>query len=52
MVAIVVFSADPFLCRSLEQLLREDRTVTVVGIADDPSAVLQLIDRNHVGVDS
>ena len=48
MVAIVIFSADPVLRRSLEQLLRGDPTITVVGVADDPSAVLRLIDQNHV----
>jgi DNA-binding NarL/FixJ family response regulator len=48
MVAIAIFSADPVLRRSLEQLLRADRTVTIVGVADDPSAVLGLIEGNHV----
>ena len=48
MVAIAIFSADPVLRRSLEQLLREDPAMTVVGVADDPSAVLRLIDQNHV----
>jgi two-component system, NarL family, nitrate/nitrite response regulator NarL len=48
MVAIVIFSADPALRRGLEQLLREDPAMTVVGVVDDPSAVLRLIDQNHV----
>jgi DNA-binding NarL/FixJ family response regulator len=48
MVAIAIFSADPVLPRSLEQLLREDPTLTVVGVTDDPSAVLRLIDQDHV----
>ena len=48
MVAIAIFSADPALRRSLEQLLRQDPAVTVVGVADDPSAVLRLIEQNHV----
>ncbi|MGH7485228.1 MAG: hypothetical protein ACREMY_06425 [bacterium] len=48
MVAIALFSADPLLRRSVEQLLREDSTVTVVGVADDPSAFLRLIDQNQV----
>jgi two-component system, NarL family, nitrate/nitrite response regulator NarL len=47
MVAIAIFSADPIRRQSLEQLLREDPVVTVVGVADNPSAVLQLIDQNH-----
>jgi DNA-binding NarL/FixJ family response regulator len=49
MVAIAIFSADPVRCRSLEQLLRDDPAVTVVGVADDPSTLLQLIEQNHVG---
>ena len=48
MVAIAIFSADPILRRSLEQLLREDPAITVVGVADDPSAMLRLIDQDHV----
>jgi DNA-binding NarL/FixJ family response regulator len=47
MVAIAIFSADPLLRRSLEQLLRGDPTITVVGVAGDPTAVLSLIDRNR-----
>ena len=48
MVAIAIFSADPVPRRGLEQLLRQDPAVTVVGVADDPSAVLRLIEQNHV----
>ena len=48
MAAIVIFSADPVLRRSLERLLRGDLTITVVGVADNPAAVLRLIDQNHV----
>jgi DNA-binding NarL/FixJ family response regulator len=48
MVAIAIFSADAAQRRSLEQLLRGDPAMTVVGVADDPAAVLRLIDKNHV----
>jgi DNA-binding NarL/FixJ family response regulator len=48
MVAIVICSADPVLRRSLEQLLREDPALTVVGVAHDTPAMLRLIDQNHV----
>src|SRR2546423_8294066 len=48
MVAIVIFSTDPVLRRSLKQLLREDPAMIVVGVTDDPPAVLRLIDQNHV----
>ena len=48
MTTIAIYSADPVLRCSLEQLLRGDPAMTVVGVADDPSALLRLIDRNHV----
>ncbi len=48
MTAIAIYSADPVLCCSLERRLRGDPAMTVVGVADDPSALLRLIDRNHV----
>ena len=48
MTAIAIYSADPVLRCSLEQQLRGDPAMTVVGVADDPSALLRLIDRNHV----
>jgi DNA-binding NarL/FixJ family response regulator len=48
MVAIAIFSADPVLRSSLDQMLRGDPAMTVVGIADDPAAVLPLIEQNHV----
>ena len=36
--------------RSLEQLLREDSTFSIVGAVDDPTAISLLIDQNHVNV--
>ena len=48
MTAIAIYSADPVLRCSLEQLLRGDPAMTVVGVADNPSAMLRLIDQNHV----
>ena len=50
MTAIAIYSADPALRCKLEQLLREDPAMAVVGVADNPSAVLRLIDQNHVDV--
>jgi len=47
MVAIAIFSVDPLLRRSLEQLLRGEPTITVVGVADAPTAVLSLIEQNR-----
>ena len=48
MTAIAIYSADPVLRCSLERQLRGDPAITVVGVADDPSALLRLIDRNNV----
>ena len=48
MVAIAIFSADPVRRRSLEEVLRGDSTITIVGVEDDPAAVLRLIDQNNV----
>jgi DNA-binding NarL/FixJ family response regulator len=50
MVAIAIFSADPVLRGTLEQLPREDPAITVVGIVDSPSALLELAERHHVDV--
>ena len=36
--------------RSLEQLLREGSTFSIVGVVDDPAAISLLIDQNHVNV--
>ena len=48
MTTIAIYSADPVMRCSLERQLPEDPAMTVVGVADDPSALLRLIDRNHV----
>ena len=48
MTTIAIYSADPVLRCSLEQLLRGDPAMTVVGVADNSSAMLRLIDQNHV----
>jgi DNA-binding NarL/FixJ family response regulator len=50
MVAIAIFSADPAVRRTLEQLLHEDSALSIVGVFDDPAAISRLIDQNHVGV--
>jgi two-component system, NarL family, response regulator YdfI len=46
MIAIAIFSADPAMRRSLEQLLRD----SIIGVVDDPTALSLLIDQNHVNV--
>jgi len=48
MIAVAIYSADPVLRCSLEQLLRDDAAMTVVGVAENPSAMPSLIDQNHV----
>jgi NarL family two-component system response regulator YdfI len=50
MVAIAIFSTDPAMRRSLEQLPREDSTLSIVGVVDDPTAISLLIDQNRVNV--
>jgi DNA-binding NarL/FixJ family response regulator len=47
MITVAIFSTDPVLRCSLERMLREDPGVTVVGVADDPPALLRLIQQNH-----
>jgi DNA-binding NarL/FixJ family response regulator len=45
MVPLAIFSADPALRRGLEQALRGDPAVTIVGVVDGPSAVVALIEQ-------
>jgi DNA-binding NarL/FixJ family response regulator len=47
MIAVAIFSSDPDLRRSLEQLMRGEPGVAIVGVADDPSGVPQLIEQNR-----
>jgi DNA-binding NarL/FixJ family response regulator len=50
MVAVAIFSTDPALRGRLEEQLRSDPSVTLAGAADDPSAVIRLIEENRVDV--
>ena len=50
MVAIAIFSVDPVFRGSLEQLPREDPAITVVGVVDSLSALLELAETHHVDV--
>jgi DNA-binding NarL/FixJ family response regulator len=50
MVAVAIFSTDPVLRRSLEQLPRDDPAVTLVGIVDHPSGLPKLLNQNQVDV--
>jgi DNA-binding NarL/FixJ family response regulator len=48
MVAIAIFSLDPVWRGNLERLLRADPAVTIVGLADHPSALRRLIEGSYV----
>jgi DNA-binding NarL/FixJ family response regulator len=48
MVAIAIFSPDPIWRGGLVRLLRGDQAVTIVGLAGDPPAVLQLLEQSYV----
>ncbi len=48
MIAVAIFSADTVLRRSLEQMLRTEPAVAIVGVADAPPVLLRLLDRSHV----
>src|SRR5919109_3771282 len=50
MVAVAIFSTDPVLRLSLEQLLRGRSTITIVPVADDPAALPALIEQNQIDV--
>ena len=50
MVGIAISSIDPVLRSSLEQLLRDEPAITLVGSVDSPSALLGLADKHHIDV--
>lgn len=50
MVAIAISAVDPLLRGSLERLLRDEPTMTLVGSADSPSALLGLAEKLHIDV--
>jgi NarL family two-component system response regulator YdfI len=49
MVTIAIFSTDPVLRGSLEQMLRAEQ-VTLVGVADDPTALARLVEQSRIDV--
>jgi DNA-binding NarL/FixJ family response regulator len=50
MVAIAILVVDPVLRASLEQLPREDRSITVVGTVDNAAALLGLAEKHRIDV--
>jgi DNA-binding NarL/FixJ family response regulator len=47
MVAIAIVSPDPLLLRKLEQLLRGEQGIRVVGVADNTASLLRLIEQHQ-----
>ena len=50
MVAVAIFSADPVLRRNLDQLPRNDPSLVIVGMVDQPSSVRELVNSNLIDV--
>jgi DNA-binding NarL/FixJ family response regulator len=50
MVAVAIFSTDPVLRRNLEQLPRDEPTVVIVGVVDQPSSFPEPVSRDRVDV--
>ena len=50
MVAIAIFSTDPVLRRRLEEWLRGEQAVALAGVANNPAALLRLIEEDHIDV--
>jgi len=49
-ITVAIIAADPLLRRGLEEVLRAEPNIVVAGVAEDPAALLQLIDGAAVGV--
>jgi DNA-binding NarL/FixJ family response regulator len=49
-IAIAIFSIDPVMRGTLEQLVREDPAIALLDAVDDPSKLHRLIDRSRVDV--
>jgi DNA-binding NarL/FixJ family response regulator len=50
MVAVAIFSTDPVLRHNLEQLPRDEPTVVIVGVFDQPSSFPEPVSRDRVDV--
>jgi DNA-binding NarL/FixJ family response regulator len=49
MVAIAILSADPLLRRRMQELLRGEPDIRIVGVAKHPTELLPLIEQNQLG---
>jgi DNA-binding NarL/FixJ family response regulator len=50
MVAIAILTTDPLLRSNLKLLPREDAALTLAGIGDSPSALIELAERRRVDI--
>ena len=48
MPAVAIYSTDPQLRRRLDEILRKERDLTVVGVAEDPAALLKHLDAERI----
>jgi|SRR5579862_238422 len=48
MAAVAIYSVDRELARRLAALLRKEPDLTVVGVAEDPAALLRLLDEEGI----
>ena len=50
MTCVAILSADPVLRRRLQRLPQADPTVALVGMVEDSSSLLRLLDRETIDV--
>jgi DNA-binding NarL/FixJ family response regulator len=48
MAAVAIYSADRELRRRLDDLLRKEPDLTIVGVAEDPAALLKFLDAGEI----
>jgi len=48
MAAVAIYSADQELRRRLDELLRHEPDLTIVGVAEDPAALLKFLDAGEI----
>ena|SRR5579871_3812121 len=48
MAAVAIYSADQELRRRLAALLRKERDLTIVNVAEDPAALLKVLDEERI----
>jgi DNA-binding NarL/FixJ family response regulator len=48
MTAVAIYSTDPQLRRRLDEILRKERDLTIVGVAEDPAALVKFLDADRL----